>query len=146
MTGNMQIFTIGRSILGSYFLMWLWLLYQNVGSVTEAQLQEIFLNALILSAFMGLALNINAFHIRNQQQQFRTLLERLQYVKSHLGSIATFFITPFCVSSASGLAVANEQQSLIYAAFGTDNYFLVMLLGFVFLILLPSIYIYFRHG
>jgi len=142
----MQTLTISRFILSSYLLIWAWLVYRNLGIVADEQLREIVLNAIVISSFVGLGLNVNAFSIQNRSNKYQTLGDRIVYVKTHLPSIAAFFLTPFCVSTASGFALASENQSLVFALFGTNNYFLVMEIGFIVFILLPTIYIYHRHG
>lgn len=137
---------MGRVILSTYFGAWLVLWARNYTAIALEDLYELLMNSFVIAAFVGLGLNINAFSVKNYNQQYNTIAQRVAYMRGNVTNISSFFVTPFCVSSASGLAFASDQKNLVYAMFGTDNYLVVMVLGFVFFLVLPFLYVARRYG
>jgi len=110
------------------------------------QSYEIVWNAIVIAAFVGLGLNINAFQIKSDNAVFHSLKGRIRYLKSNFINVCTFFVIPFCVSSASGFVMAGKDQNVVKALFGTDNYLLVMVVGFATFIILPMAIIFYKYG
>lgn len=137
---------LGRLLSLIYFLTWIYLAAKYSGQLSVPRLTEIFMNALIIALFVGLALNINAFQIRNRSGKYQSLKQRILYIRDYGGNVATFYIVPFCVSSASSLVVASDSGNLVHALFRTESYVLIMLGGFMIFILFPAIYILYRNG
>ncbi len=137
---------LGRLLSLIYFLTWIYLVAKYIGPLSVLALTEIFMNALIIALFVGLALNINAFQIRNRSGKYQSLKQRILYIRDYMGNVATFYIVPFCVSSASSLVVAADSGNLVQSLFRTESYTLIMVGGFMIFILLPALYILYRHG
>lgn len=140
------IITLGRIIFLIYFMLWVILVQRSIHSFSYDELFEIFMNAMIISMFVGLGLNVNAFNIRNHEGRYRTLLDRYLYIRHHFGHVMAFFVIPFCVSSASSIVSVSEDKNLLTAIFGTDSYVLIILLGFAVFLLIPSLYVVVRYG
>ena len=138
--------TLGNLVSLIYLMAWVYLIIRYIGEPDQDRLIEIIMNALIIALFVGLGLNINAFQIRNQEGQYRSLSSRILYILSHTRNVLTFFIVPFCVASASGLIMTTEHGNLVMALFRTESYALIMAGGFLVFILLPALYILYRHG
>lgn len=144
--------TISKSVTPSrilfvvYFAAWLSLIVGNSGHLDMTQLASVFGNALVIALFVGLGININAFVMKHTQQSSLTLKQRLLYIKENIVSVSTFFIIPFCVSSASSIVVSNSGNSLIQELFGTESHALIIAVGFFLFILIPSIFIFWRYG
>jgi hypothetical protein len=138
--------TLVRLLFGLYACAYLWLVSRHIGLLSDEALIRVFGNALIICLFVGLGININAFMLRNRDGSIRTLRERIIYIRSHLSNVLTFFLVPFCVSSASSIVLAAGGESLVQALFGTDSYLLIMLCGFSVFVALPTAAIYWRHG
>ncbi|MDT8427489.1 MAG: hypothetical protein RQ757_01840 [Pseudomonadales bacterium] len=119
---------------------------RSIHSFNYDELLGIFWNALLISMFVGLGLNVNAFNIRNHEGRYRTLLDRYWYIRHNLANVMAFFVIPFCVSTASSIASVSADNNLLMAIFGTDSYALIILLGFVAFLLIPSIYVVLRYG
>lgn len=137
---------LGRLLSLIYFLTWVYLVAKYIGLLSVPGLTEIFMNALIIALFVGLGLNINAFEIRSRGGKYRSLKQRGLYIRDNIGNVAAFFIVPFCVSSASSLVVAANSGNLVRTLFRTDSYALIMVGGFLVFILIPALYILYRHG
>jgi hypothetical protein len=137
---------LGRLLSLIYFLTWIYLVAKYIGALSIPALTEVFMNALIIALFVGLALNINAFQIRNHGGKYQSLKQRILYIRDYGGNVATFYIVPFCVSSASSLIVAADSGNLVQTLFRTESYALIMLGGFMVFILFPALYILYRHG
>ena len=137
---------ISRIIFSIYFLVWISIIYQNLDFLSSRELIQVSGNALIISLFVGLGLNLNAFLIRNKDNIYITLKDRLNYVKEHIFNAFAFFFIPFCVSTASSIIMADENKIMVTGIFGTDNYFLILVLGFLTFIFIPGVYIYLKHG
>ena len=138
--------TISRFIFMAYLSAWLLIVTNNIAWVSYAALREIAGNAIIVSLFVGFGLNVNAFLMRNRNGEYRSLHDRLAYIKQHLGNVATFFVIPFCVSSASSIVVVGTRTTLVEALFGTNNYLLILSLGFLFLIAIPAAMVTYVYG
>ncbi|MCG8416208.1 MAG: hypothetical protein MI746_18470 [Pseudomonadales bacterium] len=137
---------ISRLIFMAYFAAWLLVMVQNVAFLSFETLVEVFGNALIVSLFVGLGLNVNAFLIRNSENTFISLQDRFDYIQQHIGNVFAFFAIPFCVSSASSIVVAGQRSTIVQALFGTSSYSLILLLGFLFFIAAPAAMVYYFHG
>ena len=137
---------ISRIIFSVYFFVWISIIYQNIDFLSSRELFQESLNALVISLFVGLGLNVNAFLIRNRDNTYLTLMDRLIYVKENFFNAFAFFFIPFCVSSASSIVMAAENNNMVTGIFGTENYFLVIAAGFLTFIFVPGVYIYFKHG
>jgi len=137
---------LGRLLSLIYFLTWIYLVAKYIVALSTPALTEVFMNALIIALFVGLGLNINAFQIRSRSGTHRSLKQRALYIRDHIGNVVAFFVVPFCVSSASSLVVAANSGNLVQALFRTESYALIMVGGFMVFILLPALYILYRHG
>lgn len=137
---------LGHALITVYFMTWIYLVAIHIGDLSLTQLTEVFMNALIIALFVGLGLNIYAFEIHARSGNYRSLKGRILYVRDHRGKVLAFYAIPFCVSSASSLVAATDEANLVRALFGTGSYALIILVGFTAFILLPALYILYRHG
>lgn len=136
---------LARGLFLVYSLAWVYLVFVCAPKLDDQQIIEIFQNALVISLFVGLALNVNAFRPHARKNGYRALSHILRYLREHLGHVLAFYFIPFAVSSASGL-VAASHDDLLQLLFGTESYALICAGGFVVFILLPAIFILYRHG
>ena len=137
---------ISRIIFSIYFLVWISIICQNINFLSLDEILQLSANALIISLFVGLGLNVNAFLIRNKGKKYLTIKDRITYVIEYRFNAFTFFFIPFCVSTASSIVMAGDTKNIITGIFGTENYFLIITLGFLIFILIPGLYIYLKHG
>lgn len=137
---------ISRLIFLVYISAWLLVVSGSVDAVSGDVLVEVAANAMVVSLFVGFGLNVNAFLIRNQNNEYLSLSDRILYIRQHIGNVIAFFVIPFCVSSASSLVVVGRQASIVEALFGTSSYILILMLGFVFFIALPAAMVTYVYG
>jgi len=143
---KLKSLNIGNLIFAVYFLAWAFLMADNFPTLTLAVSIDIFPNALIISLFIGLGLNVKAFQLQNKKQTYKSLHDRYRYIHQNIGGVITFFAIPFLVSSATSVAITGKESNLMGALFGTNNIWLILSLGFVICIFLPAVYLYHRYG
>lgn len=138
--------SISKIILFIYLVAWVYLVAVHFNQIPAHVQVEIFWNAIVITFFIGLALNINAFRIRSRHGSHRSLRARIGYLRENASNVFGFFAIPFCVSSASGVAAAGANGNIVSVLFGTSSYMLVIAGGFVAFVALPVFIIYVKHG
>lgn len=139
-------FDLSHILSWIYFLTWIYLVTTHIDDLEPAQAKKVFMNALIIALFVGLNLNVNAFQVHAKNCRCRTLSSRIKYICEHVGHVLAFYIIPFCVASASSLVVVSDNGNLVSTLFGTGSYTIIIASGFLVFILLPALYILYRHG